>query len=148
MLAIVFILMIFAVGCSDSSAGKADAGNKGSVTITTEDGKTVMSSETEWPEGLPSEVPKPEGMKVTASTQSDKGNITVAIETEMPLDEAVKLYQDYIAGAGYKQTMEMKEDGYYTYSGTRGQEMFMFTFGLDQENGTTVTGAIVYENKG
>ncbi len=153
-----FVIVIAAVlaGCSgtgnsgerDSVAVEAEGGEKGSVTITTDAGKTVLSSESEWPKGLPDEIPKPEGMVVTASSQSDSGNITVSIESEKPFDEVVKLYQDYVKRAGFTQTLEMKEDGYFMYSGTRGKEMFMFTIGLDQEDKRTVTGALVYENKG
>lgn len=155
---IVFVLVIAAVsaGCSGSEdSGEKDVttiaakdGEKGSVTITTDAGKIELSSESEWPESFPDEIPKPEGMTVTASSQSDSGNITISIEAEKPFDEVVKLYQDYVKSAGYSQTLEMKESGYYMYSGTRGKEMFMFTLALDQEDEGTVTGALVYEIKG
>lgn len=154
--ALVIAIAAVTAGCSGAeSSGEKDSekvategGEKGSVTITTDAGKTVLSSESEWPKSFPDEIPKPKGMKVTASSQSDSGNITVSIETEKPFDEVVKLYQDYVKSAGYKQTLEMKESGYYMYSGTRGKEMFMFTLGLDQEDGQIVTGALVYEDKG
>jgi hypothetical protein len=130
-------------GCS---GGDKD---EGSITIKTGSGKTVLSSESEWPQGLPAEIPKMEGMVVTASSVSDaSGNITVAVEVEKPLEDVVKLYQDYCQEAGYTQTLEMKEEFSYMYSGTRGQEVFVVNFALDQEDGKTVTGAIGYENKG
>lgn len=153
-LALVIAIAAVTAGCSGSeSSGEKDSekvatedGEKGSVTITTDAGKTVLSSE--WPKSFPDEIPKPKGMKVTASSQSDAGNITIAIETKKPFDEVVKLYQEYVESAGYAQTLDMKENGYHMYSGTRGNEMFMFTFSLDQEDGQIVTGALVYEIKG
>ncbi|MFC5470971.1 hypothetical protein ACFPPD_19980 [Cohnella suwonensis] len=155
-MAFVIVIAAVAAGCSgtgdsgdkDGAEIAVEGGEKGSVTITTDAGKTVLSSESEWPESFPDEIPKPEGMKVTASSQNDAGNTTVSIETEKPFDEVVKLYQEYVRSAGYAQTLEMKESGYYMYSGTRGKEMFMFTLGLDQEDKRTVTGAFVYEIKG
>ncbi|QJD85555.1 hypothetical protein [Cohnella herbarum] len=141
-LALVFAIATVASGCSGSN------NEEGSLTIKTGSGKTVLSSESEWPKGLPADIPKMEGMVVTASSVSDSGNITVAVEVEKPLDEVVKLYQDYCQSAGYTQTLEMKEEFTYMYSGTRGQEVFVFNFSLDQEDGRTVMGSIVYESKG
>ncbi|MDG0795142.1 hypothetical protein OMP38_33195 [Cohnella ginsengisoli] len=126
---------------------KTEGGETGSATMTTDAGKTVLSSESEWPKGFPNEIPKPEGVKVTASAHNDSGNMTVSIESKKPFDEVVKLYQDYVKSVGYAQALELKEDGYYMYSGTRGNETFTFTFSLDQEDNKTVAGALVYEHK-
>jgi len=110
--------------------------------------KTVFSSKAEWPEELPADVPRPEGIAVTASMNSEStGGVTVSVETERPFDEVVGIYRDYADQAGYAQTLEMKEDGYYMFTGTRGTETFTFTIQLDQEGGKTVTGAISYGSK-
>lgn len=148
--AIRFSVLALALAIATLASGCSGGNNEeGSLTIKTGSGKTVLSSESEWPKGLPADIPKMEGMVVTASSVStDSGNITVAVEVEKPLDEVVKLYRDYCQTAGYTQTLEMEEEFSYMYSGTRGQEVFVVNFSLDQEDGRTVMGAIVYENKG
>lgn len=87
-------------------------------------------------------------MTVTASVKSETtGTVTVAVETSRPFDEIVRLYRDYAEKAGYRQANEMKDDGYFMYTGSKGAETFSVTIQLDQENRKKVTGAIVYGKK-
>ncbi|QMV42756.1 hypothetical protein [Cohnella cholangitidis] len=148
-LALSVTIVMAVTGCTGNNIKLEGSGDKGSLTYKTEDGNEItLSSKGEVPEGFPSEIPLPGGMDVTASTHSENsGNYTVSVEIEKPFDDVLKIYRDYIKDAGYTQTLEMKEEGYYMYSGTRGDELFMITFNQDQENKKLVTGALVYEKK-
>ncbi|CAH1195588.1 hypothetical protein PAECIP111893_00723 [Paenibacillus plantiphilus] len=138
--AISLTVMMFTAGCSEDN---------GSLTYETDEGKQLtISSKTEVPEGFPSDIPLPAEIKITSSLKSEaSGNITVAIETEMPFEEAVKLYQGYADKAGYKESFKIEEAGFYSFSGSTNNELFVFNLQLDQENKKTVTGALVYEKK-
>ncbi|RKN70599.1 hypothetical protein [Paenibacillus ginsengarvi] len=146
-----FALAITLVGCS---AGGGEGGANGteaegtSVVKNADGGKTVLSSVKEWPKELPADVPRPDGMTVTASVKSETtGTITVAVETSRPFDEIVRLYRDYAEKTGYRQVNEMKDDGYFMYTGSKGAETFSVMIQLDQEGRKKVTGAIVYGKK-
>lgn len=138
-------------GCSSGrDGGEAGGGNtEGTSVVRNAAGdKTVLSSVQEWPKELPADVPRPDGVKVTASVKSEgSGTVTVAVETSRPFDEVVRLYRDYAEKAGYKPANEMRDEGYYLYSGSKGAETFAVTIQLDQEGGKKVTGAIVYGKK-
>lgn len=135
-----------AAGCS-GVAVKEGPEDKGSVTIKTDGGKSVtLSGETEIPKGFPTDIPLPAEIGVVSSLKRND-SYTVAIETKLPLDKVVKLYQEYAEKANYKEVLKMSEEGYYRYSGSKGNELFAFNLQLDLEDKKTVTGALVYEKK-
>ena len=150
-MAALVLAIALATGCGGGVKVTEGEDGEGRLTITNDDGKQfTLSGENELPEGFPQDIPMPDGIVVTASTSSDSsGNMTVAIESELPFDELVKLYREYADGAGYEETLKMEEEGYYMYSGSRngGDEVFTFNFALDQESGDKVGGALVYDNK-
>ena len=156
------VILVFAAaiiivsGCSDKKIVQdvdadisSDDPDKGSVTIQRENGEQTLSTEGELPKGFPKDIPLPEGAVILATSKStDSGNITVAFEAEQPFDEVKKLYEDYIASAGLTQSLEMMEDGYFMYSGTRGvNEIINITFSKDLENEQMVSGALVFDKK-
>lgn len=149
-LTLLMAISLFSIGCSSTSVStESTSGDKGSMTITTDNGKTMtLSSEAELPKEFPADIPMPKDVVITASmTNNDSGNVTVSIEVEQPFDDVVKLYQEYANAAGYQEMMMLEEEGHYMFSGKRDNELFVFTIGLDQEDNKTVTGALVYEKK-
>jgi len=134
-------------GCSSEGNGRDEAEGTSIVTNAAGD-KTLLSGKQEWPKEFPAEIPRPDGMQVTASSYVEtSGHITVAVETEQPFEEVIQIYRDYVKQAGYEQQQEMKEEGYYTYYGAKGAETFAFTIQLDLESGQKVTGVLIYANK-
>jgi hypothetical protein len=143
---IALAVTIPATGCA-GVAVKESTEDKGSVTIKTDGGKSVtLSSETEIPKGFPTDIPLPVEVGVVSSLKSND-SYTVAIETKLPMDKVVKLYQDYADKANYKEVFKMSEEGFYKYSGSKGNELFAFNFQLDLDNKKMVTGTLVYEKK-
>lgn len=155
-LTIALAAALLASGCSNNGADESKEGSAGtnssaenSITYKTDGGKEItLSSEKEVPEGFPGDIPLPGEIGVTSSLKSEaSGNITVSIETEMPFEEVVKLYQEYADSAGYKENFKINEEGFYSFSGAKDSEQFVFTLQLDLDNNKTVTGALVYEKK-
>jgi hypothetical protein len=134
---------IVLAGCS----GGDNAENEGSVEIAQADGgKTILSGSDDWPKDWPEDIPRPEGMKILATTQSaETTSITLAVEIKADYDELIKLYQEFADSAGYVETMKLQDETTYMYSGKRGQEIFVFNLGEDQARAGYVVGSLVYD---
>lgn len=144
--AVMLIAMIFATGCSKVEKAIQEA-EQGTTTITKGDGEEIkLSSETDIPDLFPSDVPLPDEIQVTSSI-SGKDSVTLTIETQMPYDDAVKLYYNYTQQAGYSEVHKLEDRDSINYSFKKGTERFIFTLQLDLEDKKTVTGALVYSNK-
>lgn len=144
--AVVVLGLVFATGCSKAEKAISEA-EQGTATITKEDGeKITLSSKADIPDNFPSDVPLPDGIRVTSSI-SGNDTVTLTIETEMPYDDVVELYSDYAQKAGYTEVHRLEGDKTINYSAQKGTERFVFTLQLDLEDNKTVTGALVYSNK-
>jgi len=143
---IVLIGILALTGCSKIEQAISDA-EQGTATITKEDGEQItLSSTPDIPDLFPSDIPLPDEIEVTSSIGSSD-SVTVTIETQMPYDEVVDLYYDYAQNAGYSEVHRLEDEYSINYSTQKGTERFIFTLQLDQEDNTTVTGALVYSNK-
>jgi len=157
--AAVVVALLLAAGCSNieqaiSNTGQAfedmeeafgDA-DKGEVTITREDGREItLSSKPDIPDLFPSDIPLPDELEVVSSISTDD-SVTLAIDTEMPFDDIVKLYLDYAQEAGYAEVHTMEDEKFINYSGQKGTERFIFTFQLNLEDNKTVYGSLIYSN--
>lgn len=150
MAAVVLAASMALTACSGNETGRSGGTNgdqgadEGSVTLKDNEGKdVVVSSKQEIPDSFPKDVPIPDSLKIVSSISSDDST-TLAIETDMPFDEAVALYDGYVQEAGYVESFKMDEEDFYNYSGRRGQEQFVVTLQLDLEDNKTVTGVLVY----
>lgn len=138
-------------GCAGS--GESQSGNRGGAEVNEDEGvvtlkdnegeDVVITNKQEVPDSFPDDVPMPESIKIVSSITS-VDTVTIAIETEIPFEEAVDMYDGYLQEAGYVEAFKSDDPDYYNYSGTKGDEQFVVTLMLDQEDNKTVTGVLVY----
>ena len=127
----------------EESGGEVDIAED-TMTVESDEGKTVFSSKAELPEGFPADVPLYPDMTITSSMRSTEDNKEVyyiTADISAPGDEVVRWYDSKLTDKGWNIESEITEEGENGKTTAIGARRGSYLLGLwigDTDEGTSI----------